>query len=176
MWSFSCWRQGEIERDPELRAGRALEELEGWPEDVSDGVVRMLTPFSTCLPLHHTHELLYCSQTWSTLLSLCTSRLIVCTVIPPPVAAAELGQEHAPEQDHRSFRRRQPLAVDLMVQAAGDQPDGRRRPLHDADPGYVRRRNVILHTLFSAGCFFQDNKFADRLFLYREHNVVGISC
>lgn len=34
MWSFTCWRQGEIERDPELRAGRALRELEGWPEEV----------------------------------------------------------------------------------------------------------------------------------------------
>lgn len=35
MWSFTCWRDGEIERDPELRAGRALKELEGWPEEVN---------------------------------------------------------------------------------------------------------------------------------------------
>lgn len=34
MWSFTCWREGEIERNPELRAARALEELEGWPEEV----------------------------------------------------------------------------------------------------------------------------------------------
>lgn len=34
MWSFTSWREGEIEKDPELRAARALEELEGWPEDV----------------------------------------------------------------------------------------------------------------------------------------------
>ncbi|CAN0399448.1 unnamed protein product, partial [Ascophyllum nodosum] len=33
MWSFTCWRNGEIERDPKLRAARALKELEGWPED-----------------------------------------------------------------------------------------------------------------------------------------------
>lgn len=35
MWSFTCWREGEIERDPELRAGRALKELDGWPEEVT---------------------------------------------------------------------------------------------------------------------------------------------
>lgn len=34
MWSFTCWRDGEIERNPELRAARALKELEGWPEEV----------------------------------------------------------------------------------------------------------------------------------------------
>ena len=34
MWSFTCWRKGEIERNPELRAARALKELEGWPEEV----------------------------------------------------------------------------------------------------------------------------------------------
>lgn len=34
MWSFTCWREGDIERNPELRAGRALKELEGWPEEV----------------------------------------------------------------------------------------------------------------------------------------------
>lgn len=37
MWSFTSWREGEIERDPELRAARALEALEGWPEDVRGG-------------------------------------------------------------------------------------------------------------------------------------------
>ena len=37
MWSFTCWRDGEIERDPKLRAARALKELEGWPEDVRHG-------------------------------------------------------------------------------------------------------------------------------------------
>lgn len=34
MWSFTCWRKGEIERNPDLRAARALKELEGWPEEV----------------------------------------------------------------------------------------------------------------------------------------------
>lgn len=34
MWSFTCWREGEIERNSELRAARALKELEGWPEEV----------------------------------------------------------------------------------------------------------------------------------------------
>ncbi|CAM9420383.1 unnamed protein product [Ectocarpus sp. 12 AP-2014] len=43
MWSFTCWRDGEIERDPELRAGRALKELEGWPEEVRN-VVRNTPP------------------------------------------------------------------------------------------------------------------------------------
>eukprot|EP00903_Cladosiphon_okamuranus_P008245 g7937.t1 len=43
MWSFTCWREGEIERDPELRAGRALKELEGWPEELLN-VVRSTPP------------------------------------------------------------------------------------------------------------------------------------
>lgn len=34
MWSSTCWQQGEIEQNPELRAARALKELEGWPEEV----------------------------------------------------------------------------------------------------------------------------------------------
>ncbi|CAM9777535.1 unnamed protein product, partial [Hapterophycus canaliculatus] len=38
MWSFTCWREGEIERDPKKRAGRALEELEGWPQEVRNVV------------------------------------------------------------------------------------------------------------------------------------------
>lgn len=44
MWSFTCWREGEVEKDPELRAGRALKELEGWPEEVSNS--GMYRPFS----------------------------------------------------------------------------------------------------------------------------------
>lgn len=43
MWSFTCWREGEVERDPELRAGRALKELEGWPEEV-----RTYAEFRSC--------------------------------------------------------------------------------------------------------------------------------
>eukprot|EP00904_Undaria_pinnatifida_P001832 jgi/Undpi1/1164/HiC_scaffold_10.g04626.m1 len=42
MWSFTCWRDGEIERNPELRAARALKELEGWPEELRNVV--SLTP------------------------------------------------------------------------------------------------------------------------------------
>ncbi|CAM9294058.1 unnamed protein product [Scytosiphon promiscuus] len=38
MWSFTCWRKGEVERDPKKRAGRALKELEGWPEEVRNVV------------------------------------------------------------------------------------------------------------------------------------------
>lgn len=34
MWSLTCWKQGEVERDPERLAKRALEELEAWPEEV----------------------------------------------------------------------------------------------------------------------------------------------
>lgn len=34
MWSFTCWKEGDVERDPELRAAEALNELHEWPEDV----------------------------------------------------------------------------------------------------------------------------------------------
>lgn len=34
MWSCTSWKQGEIERNAELRASRALEALEGWPDEV----------------------------------------------------------------------------------------------------------------------------------------------
>lgn len=51
MWSFSCWKEGEIERDPELRAGRALKELDGWPEEVSHSMFTFIAHSRVVVPL-----------------------------------------------------------------------------------------------------------------------------
>lgn len=108
MWSMTCWREGEIERDPELRAGRALEELEGWPEEVSNSTIftRSRT-FSFCLSLV-VSRLIYASAMHACLadaLSYAACALNMDLVRVPLgmcccSTATERGPEHTPKQDH----------------------------------------------------------------------------
>lgn len=44
MWSCTTWQEGEIERNPELRGARALQAMEGWPEQVRNGMFVSATP------------------------------------------------------------------------------------------------------------------------------------
>lgn len=136
MWSFTCWREGEVERDPELRAGRALKELEGWPEEVSiplesrNFVACVLSLALRSLVRLPEHDREYCVSVCRKL-----SNLLHCRSACVCAAATKRGPEHAPEQDHRSLRRRQSFAVDHVVQTAGGQLDGRCGALHAADFG-----------------------------------------
>lgn len=93
MWSFTCWRKGEVERDPEKRAGRALQELEGWPEEVRKRVNQNPSPGPlSCIEITAEIDALGMTSRHSRVVLIGTFSLLVFRSVPIcPIRSCEMS-------------------------------------------------------------------------------------